>query len=100
MVVLAASSWHGACDICTDWQLHGVARGVLARYLCRVPVQFVDITGLSELHKDAHTAVHTLQGKLLTLEQQADPKLLWISTLGHWQPQEQEARGPKRGRKI
>jgi hypothetical protein len=74
MVVLVASSWHGACDICTDWRLHGVARGVLARYLYRMLVQFVDSTGLPELHKDAHTAVHTLQGKLLILEQQADPK--------------------------
>ena len=62
-------------NIGTDWRLHGVARGVLARYLHRVPVHFVDITGLSELRKDAHTSVHTLrQGKLLTPEQQADPK--------------------------
>ncbi|KAG0546470.1 hypothetical protein BDA96_02G450300 [Sorghum bicolor] len=65
----------GRLDIGTDWRLHGVALGVLARYLRRVPVQFVDITGLSELRKDAHTSVHTLrQGKLLTPEQQADPK--------------------------
>lgn len=65
----------GRLDIGTDWRLHGVARGVLARYLRRVPVHFVDITGLSELRKDAHTSVHTLrQGKLLTPEQQADPK--------------------------
>ncbi|GJN10594.1 hypothetical protein PR202_ga28701 [Eleusine coracana subsp. coracana] len=35
-------------DIGTDWRLHGAARGVLARYLNR--------------------------GKLLTPEQQADPK--------------------------
>ncbi|KAJ1292535.1 hypothetical protein BS78_02G398900 [Paspalum vaginatum] len=62
-------------NIGTDWRLHGVARGVLARYLHRVPVHFVDITALSELRKDAHTSVHTLrQGKLLTPEQQADPK--------------------------
>jgi hypothetical protein len=62
-------------DIGTDWRLHGAARGVLARYLHRVPVHFVDITALSELRKDAHTSVHTLrQGKLLTPEQQADPK--------------------------
>ncbi|CAN6176758.1 unnamed protein product [Urochloa humidicola] len=62
-------------NIGTDWRLHGVARGVLARYLHRVPVHFVDITGLSELRKDAHTSVHTLrQGKLLTPEHKADPK--------------------------
>jgi hypothetical protein len=62
-------------NIGTDWRLHGVARGVLARHLRRVPVHLVDITALSELRKDAHTSVHTLrQGKLLTPEQQADPK--------------------------
>uniref|UniRef100_A0A0D9X394 Uncharacterized protein n=1 Tax=Leersia perrieri TaxID=77586 RepID=A0A0D9X394_9ORYZ len=61
-------------DIGTDWRLHGVARGVL-RSMRRVPVRFVDITALSELRKDAHTSVHTLrQGKLLTREQQADPR--------------------------
>ncbi|TVU37090.1 hypothetical protein EJB05_10381, partial [Eragrostis curvula] len=62
-------------DIGTDWRLHGAARGVMGRYLSRVPVEFVDITALSEFRKDAHTSVHTLrQGKLLTPEQQADPK--------------------------
>ncbi|KAF8665023.1 hypothetical protein HU200_054171 [Digitaria exilis] len=62
-------------NIGTDWRLHGVARGVLARHLRRVPVHFVDITALSEFRKDAHTSVHTLrQGKLLTPDQQADPK--------------------------
>ncbi|XP_040382339.1 protein trichome birefringence-like 28 isoform X2 [Oryza brachyantha] len=61
-------------DIGTDWRLHGVARGVL-RSMRRVPVRFVDITALSELRKDAHTSVHTLrQGKLLTPEQQSDPR--------------------------
>ncbi|KAL5197637.1 hypothetical protein ABZP36_001149 [Zizania latifolia] len=63
-----------ALDIGTDWRLHGVARGVL-RSMRRVAVRFVDITALSELRKDAHTSVHTLrQGKLLTPEQQADPR--------------------------
>ncbi|KAF0908596.1 hypothetical protein E2562_026644 [Oryza meyeriana var. granulata] len=61
-------------DIGTDWRLHGVARGVL-RSMRRVAVRFVDITALSELRKDAHTSVHTLrQGKLLTPDQQADPR--------------------------
>uniref|UniRef100_A0A0E0EGH8 Uncharacterized protein n=1 Tax=Oryza meridionalis TaxID=40149 RepID=A0A0E0EGH8_9ORYZ len=64
----------GGLDIGTDWRLHGVARGVL-RSMRRVGVRFVDITALSELRKDAHTSVHTLrQGKLLTPEQQADPR--------------------------
>uniref|UniRef100_A0A0E0LQ52 Uncharacterized protein n=1 Tax=Oryza punctata TaxID=4537 RepID=A0A0E0LQ52_ORYPU len=64
----------GGLDIGTDWRLHGVARGVL-RSMRRVRVRFVDITALSELRKDAHTSVHTLrQGKLLTPDQQADPR--------------------------
>ncbi|OEL15351.1 Protein ESKIMO 1 [Dichanthelium oligosanthes] len=73
--IVMSSNRTGPLNIGTDWRLHGVARGVLARYLHRVPVHFVDITGLSELRKDAHTSVHTLrQGKLLTPQQQADPK--------------------------
>lgn len=61
-------------NIGTDWRLHGVAQGVLGS-MRRVPVHLVDITALSEFRKDAHTSVHTLrQGKLLTREQQADPR--------------------------
>ncbi|XP_051181783.1 xylan O-acetyltransferase 6 [Lolium perenne] len=61
-------------DVGTDWRLYAGAQDVL-RTFRRVPVHFVDITALSELRKDAHTSVHTLrQGKLLTPEQQADPR--------------------------
>ena len=64
----------GPLYIGTDWRLHGAAEAVL-RSMRRVPVHLVDITALSEFRKDAHTSVHTLrQGKLLTPEQQADPR--------------------------
>uniref|UniRef100_A0ACD5YZI8 Uncharacterized protein n=1 Tax=Avena sativa TaxID=4498 RepID=A0ACD5YZI8_AVESA len=64
----------GPLYIGTDWRLHGMAEGVL-RSMRRVPVHLVDITALSEFRKDAHTSVHTLrQGKLLTPEQQRDPR--------------------------
>uniref|UniRef100_A0A0D9Z5T8 Uncharacterized protein n=1 Tax=Oryza glumipatula TaxID=40148 RepID=A0A0D9Z5T8_9ORYZ len=61
-------------DVGTDWRLYAGAQEVLQTFR-RVPVHLVDITALSELRKDAHTSVHTLrQGKLLTPEQQSDPK--------------------------
>ncbi|XP_047065259.1 protein trichome birefringence-like 28 [Lolium rigidum] len=64
----------GPLYVGTDWRLHDAAEGVL-RSMHRVPVHLVDITALSEYRKDAHTSVHTLrQGKLLTPEQQADPR--------------------------
>jgi hypothetical protein len=49
-------------------------------------------------HRHAHAAGEAAHPRAAGRPQ--DPKLLWISTVGHWQPQEQEARGPKRGRKI
>ncbi|RRT61251.1 hypothetical protein B296_00044355 [Ensete ventricosum] len=56
----------------TDWRLFAEEERVVRSM--RLPVSFVSITAMSELRKDAHTAVHTLrQGKLLTAEQQADP---------------------------
>ncbi|CAL9134354.1 unnamed protein product [Musa acuminata var. zebrina] len=56
----------------TDWRLFAEEESVVRSM--RLPVSFVRITAMSELRKDAHTAVHTLrQGKLLTAEQQADP---------------------------
>ncbi|KAL8161038.1 hypothetical protein V2J09_012527 [Rumex salicifolius] len=40
----------------------------------KVPVNFLNITALSEYRKDAHTSVHTIrQGKVLTPEQKSDP---------------------------
>ncbi|XP_072996887.1 protein trichome birefringence-like 28 [Typha latifolia] len=60
-------------DVGTDQRFFEVIEDV-RKTIKRVPVHFVNITALSELRKDAHTAVHTLrQGKLLTPEQQADP---------------------------
>lgn len=39
-----------------------------------VPVNFINITAMSEYRKDAHTSVYTTrQGQLITKEQQADP---------------------------
>ncbi|KAJ4807568.1 Protein trichome birefringence [Rhynchospora pubera] len=47
----------------------------LTRSMSKVPVTFIDITRLSEYRKDAHTSVYTVRGgKVLTPEQQADPK--------------------------
>ena len=74
METLPITNRSASLDVGTDWRLYAGAREVLPT-LRRVPVHFVDITALSELRKDAHTSVHTLrQGKLLTPEQQADPK--------------------------
>ncbi|CAM8889168.1 unnamed protein product [Rhodiola kirilowii] len=48
-----------------------------------VPVNYLNITTLSELRKDAHTSVYTTrQGKLLTPEQQAD--LVTYADCIHW----------------
>ncbi|GAB4831966.1 Xylan O-acetyltransferase 1 [Ancistrocladus abbreviatus] len=59
-------------EIGTDRRLLAVARNVTASM--KVLVYFVDVTALSEYRKDAHTSVYTIrQGKLLTLEQKADP---------------------------
>ncbi|XP_062210910.1 xylan O-acetyltransferase 6-like [Phragmites australis] len=74
METLPITNRSTSLDVGTDWRLYAGALEVLPT-LRRVPVHFVDITALSELRKDAHTSVHTLrQGKLLTPEQQADPK--------------------------
>jgi hypothetical protein len=74
METLPVTNRSASLDVGTDWRLYAGAQEVLPT-LRRVPVHFVDITALSELRKDAHTSVHTLrQGKLLTPEQQADPK--------------------------
>ncbi|CAN6320365.1 unnamed protein product [Urochloa humidicola] len=74
METLPITNRSTSLDVGTDWRLYAGAQEVLPT-LRRVPVHFVDITALSELRKDAHTSVHTLrQGKLLTPEQQADPK--------------------------
>ncbi|CAA0836615.1 Protein ESKIMO 1 [Striga hermonthica] len=60
-------------NVGTDRRLFVIAAN-LTKSMSRVPVDFLNITTLSEYRKDAHTSVHTIrQGKLLTPEQQADP---------------------------
>lgn len=59
-------------NVGTDWRLFRVATDVITSM--KLPVHFLNITSLSEYRKDAHTSVYTIrQGKMLTLEQQADP---------------------------
>ncbi|KAJ0979366.1 hypothetical protein J5N97_014840 [Dioscorea zingiberensis] len=66
--------WKIYFNIGSDWSVFDVAVRV-TRSLVHVPVSFLNITGLSELRKDAHTSVHTIrQGKLLTPEQKANPQ--------------------------
>ncbi|GAB2288336.1 Xylan O-acetyltransferase 1 [Dionaea muscipula] len=60
-------------EVGTDRRLFEVAVNVTGSM--KVPVDFVNITTLSEYRKDAHTAVYTIrQGKLLTPEQKSDPE--------------------------
>ncbi|KAL0401200.1 UNVERIFIED_CONTAM: protein ESKIMO 1 [Sesamum latifolium] len=59
-------------NVGTDRRLFVIAANVTKSM--KVPVNFMNITTLSEYRKDAHTSVHTIrQGKMLTPEQQADP---------------------------
>ncbi|XP_037468023.1 protein trichome birefringence-like 28 [Triticum dicoccoides] len=61
-------------DVGTDWDLFTESHEV-TKAMKKVHVHFINITALSEIRKDAHTSVHTLrQGKLLTKEQQANPR--------------------------
>ncbi|XLR03875.1 hypothetical protein HN51_058703 [Arachis hypogaea] len=56
----------------TDRRLFVIANNVTQSM--KVPVNFINITTLSEFRKDAHTSIYTIrQGKLLTAEQQANP---------------------------
>ncbi|XP_061376621.1 protein trichome birefringence-like 28 isoform X2 [Gastrolobium bilobum] len=56
----------------TDRRLFVVVNNVTQSM--KVPVNFLNITTLSEFRKDAHTSVYTIrQGKMLSPEQQADP---------------------------
>ncbi|KAL0717476.1 hypothetical protein Bca4012_066798 [Brassica carinata] len=56
----------------TDYRLFSAVENVTQS--TKVPIRFLNITGLSEYRKDAHTSVYTTrQGKLLTREQQTDP---------------------------
>ncbi|KAH7677900.1 PC-Esterase protein [Dioscorea alata] len=74
--------WKIYFNIGSDWRLFDVAVKTTSS-LKRVPVSFLNITGLSELRKDAHTSVHTIrQGKLLTPEQKANPQV--YADCIHW----------------
>ncbi|KAL1336810.1 hypothetical protein HN51_031237 [Arachis hypogaea] len=56
----------------TDRRLFVIANNITQSM--KVPVNFINITTLSEFRKDAHTSIYTIrQGKLLTAEQQANP---------------------------
>ncbi|ONK61840.1 uncharacterized protein A4U43_C08F34130 [Asparagus officinalis] len=66
----------------TDRKMHNVASNI-TRSTSKVPIDFMDITMLSEYRKDAHTSVHTIrQGILLTPEQKADSKI--YADCIHW----------------
>ncbi|XP_078160042.1 xylan O-acetyltransferase 6-like [Carex rostrata] len=74
METMPVQNWTQPLEVGTDWRLYWEAKETV-RMMRRVPVHYVNITGLSEFRKDAHTSVHTLrQGKLLTKEQQTDPQ--------------------------
>ena len=68
-------------DVGTDWQMFAIAANVTRSM--KVPIYFLNITTLSEYRKDAHASVYTIrQGKMLTLEQKADP--LTYADCIHW----------------
>ncbi|KAI0504144.1 hypothetical protein KFK09_015092 [Dendrobium nobile] len=72
----------GPINVGTDWRMHVVATN-LTRSVRGPTVGFLDITGLSEYRKDAHTSVHTIrQGKILSPEQKAEP-LVYADCI-HW----------------
>uniref|UniRef100_A0ACD5U4R1 Uncharacterized protein n=2 Tax=Avena sativa TaxID=4498 RepID=A0ACD5U4R1_AVESA len=69
-----ALNYNKTLELGTDWDLFSASNEV-TKAMKKVPVHFINITALSEIRKDAHTSVHTLrQGKLLTKEQQANPR--------------------------
>ncbi|CAK7325879.1 unnamed protein product [Dovyalis caffra] len=68
-------------DVGTNRQLFAIAVNV-SRSM-KVPVNFLNITTLSEYRKDAHTSIYTaVEGKLLSPEQKSDP-LNYADCL-HW----------------
>ncbi|KAE8722048.1 Protein trichome birefringence-like 30 [Hibiscus syriacus] len=59
-------------DVGTNWKLFETAEKVIQSV--KVPVHFINITGLSEYRKDAHTSLYSAPGgKVLTKEQKTDP---------------------------
>lgn len=72
MTFNAGTNYVQFSEVGTDYRLFPLVENV-TRSL-KVPIRFINITGLSEYRKDAHTSVYTIkQGKLLTKEQQSDP---------------------------
>ncbi|CAH2058652.1 unnamed protein product [Thlaspi arvense] len=72
MVFNVGADYRQFSEVGTDYRLFSVVENVTQSL--RVPIHFLNITGLSEYRKDAHTSVYTIrQGKLLTREQQNDP---------------------------
>ncbi|KAL7584389.1 hypothetical protein Lser_V15G44102 [Lactuca serriola] len=68
-------------NVGTDRRLFTVATDVIQSM--KVPVNFINITTLSEYRKDAHTSIYTIrQGKLLTADQKADPAI--YADCIHW----------------
>ncbi|KAJ0752992.1 putative PMR5 domain, PC-Esterase [Helianthus annuus] len=65
----------------TDRRLFTVATNLIQSM--KFPVQFLNITTISEYRKDAHTSIYTIrQGKILTDEQKADPAI--YADCIHW----------------
>ncbi|KAM0014395.1 putative PMR5 domain, PC-Esterase [Helianthus debilis subsp. tardiflorus] len=65
----------------TDRRLFTVATNLI--HSMKFPVQFLNITTISEYRKDAHTSIYTIrQGKILTDEQKADPAI--YADCIHW----------------
>ncbi|KAK8574473.1 hypothetical protein V6N13_034252 [Hibiscus sabdariffa] len=59
-------------NVGTDHKIWRIAADVIQTM--KVPVNYINITAMSEYRKDAHTSVYTTrQGQLPTPEQQADP---------------------------
>ncbi|KAI3705655.1 hypothetical protein L1987_75894 [Smallanthus sonchifolius] len=65
----------------TDRRLFTVATNMIQSM--KFPVQFLNITTISEYRKDAHTSIYTIrQGKVLTDEQKGDPAI--YADCIHW----------------
>ena len=68
-------------NVGTDRRLCTIATDVIQSM--KLPVNFINITTLSEYRKDAHTSIYTIrQGKLLTADQMANPAV--YADCIHW----------------
>ena len=68
-------------DVGTNRQLLEIAVNITQSL--KIPLQFLNITTLSEYRKDAHTSIYSApRGKLLTKEQMSDPAT--YADCGHW----------------